>query len=313
MAEEPTTAEQPTEEPAGSVVEPAKKKNGGLIAIIAIFVVALIGCAVAAIIMLDPFGFNKGGEDDRVPKALVALFAEGAPTNVAMDGDITLYSFDENSPVVSLEVDFVSKTNLEKKVGTAEATITANFSDDTSFKFDADEIHTEKGDLYLKLSGILEAIENYQNQAPIVDCTESEDEDCAMSTETSVGDYISLLDSFGVVDVIDDEWILIPSTSFSNVDDLAQLEDGSTQCLIDAVGTIGKYTDNLAAAYDANPFITYSTQDLKITKKKDNLYRLSIDNEAFSSFINAMGTSGFVNELNACLSKTATNTAIDAE
>ena len=314
MAEEQTTVNQPVEEPTGSVVEPAKKKNSGLIAIIVVFLVALVGCAVAAIIMFDPFGFMHGGapaEDDRVPKALAALFEEGAPTNVGMSGDVTLYTYDEESPVTSLEIDFTSKTNVKANAGTAEATVTANFSNGTYFKFDADEIHTEKGDLYLKLSGIPDAIVDYQTQITGVDCASDDVVDC--TDDASIDQYITTLQSLGVIDVIDDEWILIPSTEFSNIDGLVQLEDNPAQCLIDAAGTIGEYTDDLATAYNANQFITYSTQDLKITKKQDNLYKLSINSDAFANFINAMSTSGFVNELNACMGTTATNSEVSAD
>lgn len=303
LAEEQTVPTQPAE-------EPAKKKNGGLIGIIIVFVVALIGCAAAAIVMLNPFGSGTPAEDDRVPKALAALFAEGAPTNVGMDGNVTLYTYDEESPVVSLEIDFSSKTNVASNAGTAEATITANFSNDTYLKFDADEIHTEKGDLYLKLSGIPEAITSYKKQVTEVDCASDDVTDCATNA-AMIDQYVTTLQSLGVIDVIDNEWILIPSSNFSNVEDLTQLNT-STQCLIDAVGTIGEYTDDLTAAYNANQFITYSTQDLKITKKQDNLYRLGINSDAFANFINAMATSGFVNELNACMGTVATNSSVDA-
>ena len=75
-------------EEENKVIEEPKKKTGLIIGIIALVVLVCAGVAVA---LLNPFGGGfGGGQNDRVPKALANLFSEGAPTNVEMDGVITL-------------------------------------------------------------------------------------------------------------------------------------------------------------------------------------------------------------------------------
>ena len=298
---EQPVATQPAAEPAGSIVEPPKKKKTGLIVAIIAFIVVALGCAGVAIAMLNPFG---KGTDDRVPKAIAALFAEGAPTNVAMDGTVSLYNSDEDSDIMSLDLKFKNQINNTTLANSAQAAITVTFADGTDLTFNADEIHTEDGDLYLKLSGIPEAVENYR--ATTVEDCDAEEEDCTVVTTDTVETYFTILESLGIIDVIDDEWILIPSSNFSNVTELTDV-DPTAQCLIDAAGTLGEYGSDFAKNYENNPFITYSTEELKVTKKKDNLYRLSVDTEKFAGFINAIGNSGFMNELNACMGNTATN------
>ena len=80
-AEAPAEAPAPvSEEPAGTVVEPVKKKKTGLIVLIVILVLAIIGGAVAAILILNPFGNGNGGgsgggDKDAVSKAIVKLLS----------------------------------------------------------------------------------------------------------------------------------------------------------------------------------------------------------------------------------------------
>ena len=307
----------PTPEPQPVVMptqpEAPKKKTGLIVAIIAL-VVTVIACAGVAIWALNPFG---KGTDDRVPKALAGLFAEGAPTNVAMDGVVSLYSNPDKvvSPILGVTIDFNTELNTVSSANNTKAKITVIFADESELSFNADEIHTEDGNLYLKLSGIPEAIEKYRKENPslIEDCA-TEDEDCMIEgdEEATIETYFTMLESLGILDVIDNEWIYIPSTSFSNVTELAEL-DAPTQCLIDAFGTVGEYTDDVASSYTDNPFITYSTENLTLEKKKNNLYRIGVDTDKFTGFVNAMSNSGFVNELNACMSEVAVNDDVETE
>ena len=76
--------------------------------------------------------------------------------------------------------------------------------------------------------------------------------------------------------------------------------DDSSTCLTSALGALPRYSRDIAQAYAANKFITYSTDDLEISKKKDTLYKLGIDDEKLADFIDSISGIGFANELNAC-------------
>lgn len=104
---------------------------------------------------------------------------------------------------------------------------------------------------------------------------------------------------------LDDQWIMIPNSDFSSIKDIVKTT-GDSQCIIDVAGNLGNYSDDFSSLYKNNPFINYSTDGLKIEKKKDTLYKLSFDAEKLTNFLNSMSTSGFINDLAACSGSTAT-------
>lgn len=319
----PVTSEMPVtpELAAQPQPEPAKKsKKTGLIALIVLLIAVLIGGAVAAIMIFKPFD-NRG---DAVPMAIQKLFEDGRPTNVSMTGVITMTSSSATSPVSSLEIDFNSGINTVSTENYANATVTAILADDSEFSFDVDEIHTAGGDLYLKLSNVADALDNYEAQdSDQTNCIGDEsgmtncgvdieeiicDEDDELCEEIEIiNPSSSILDFISVFEVIDGEWIRIQGSEFSNVTDLMSL-GGSAQCLIDAADGLGNYSDNFATLYKNNPFITYSTENLKIAQKKNQLYMLSFDADKLTNFLNSMTTAGFINDLIACTGGNATAT-----
>ena len=319
---QPATVEMPVAK--DSIVEPAKKpKKKGAFIFAVILSLAAIGCAVAAILMVTVF--NK--KQDAVPAAIAKLMSGDIPQYVNMNGTIKVES--DSSFVNSLEVTFGSNIDNANQENAANATIVANFANGSDFTFTADEVHTKDGDLYMKLSGVSDALTNYANNGLSVtdnclysgeyDASDDEEEvymNCVsteqITTSESSEDLISVLSSIGLFEVIDDEWIRIPSSDFSNISDLSGM--GTTaQCLIDAAGNLGEYGSNFASMYEANPFIEYSTENLKIAKKKNDLYRLSINSGKFANFINSMTNSGFMNEMLACTGGFATNVSVDGD
>ena len=322
-AEPVQSAAEPSNTPAEAVPvaevapsEKPKKKTGLIVAICAL--VALV-CAGVAVALLYPFG---GNQEDRVPKALATLFSEGAPTNVEAKGTVTMYQNGDASalPITSIAVDFDTKVNATELVNTADAKVTVTFTDETEFSFKAHEIHTKDGDLYLKLSELADGIDEYIEKnisKDIVDCDIDDIDayiDCMSEMEggdESISFYFTMLDELGVIDVIDDEWILIAASEYSTIEDLTSV-NAPTQCLIDALGTVSEYSDDLTKDYNNNPFITYSTENLSVAKKKNALYKLSVDADKLAGFMNSLGNYGFVNEVNACMGETAINTDVEA-
>ena len=64
---------------------------------------------------------------------------------------------------------------------------------------------------------------------------------------------------------------------------------------------MSKYGEELTGVYQQYPFINYTTENLKISQKKDALYLLSLDAEKTASFINALRDSSFVKEISSCM------------
>ena len=298
-------------EPKDSIVEPAKKKGkGGIIAAIILLIVAVGAAAAAAIIYLNPFGQN-----DRVPAALSKLFSGSSASKLALTGTISAAATDETNYTQNLDVSFNSSFDLKTSENAIDATVTAQFTDESEFTFDASEIHTAQGDLYLKLSGLSEALNNYTPMAENV-ATNCINDPTGMtnceSTTVTTTPTSSILNSLGVFEVVDDEWIKIPSSDFSNTTDIFNL-DTPVQCLFDAAGKMGEYGKDFATKYEANPFINYSTENLAIAKKKNPLYRLTFDSTKLAAFVNSMSNTGLANSLVACMNGGATSTGITAE
>lgn len=320
---EPST--EPLQGGPSVVVDKPKKKTGLIVAII-LFVVAIVGGVAAALIVLNPFAAKK----DAVPAAIAKLVSGDAPKLVVMEGNINLTSTDENLPVSAMNIRFQSGNNSNTSMNYADAKITATLKSGAEFSFDADEIGLADGTLYLKLSNIVEALDNYEPTTETTNCIGGEEgtncadyeyieiecyedeEDCE-SVEVIMPDPTdSILEFLGVFEVIEDEWIKIPMSDFSNVSDLVQI-NAPTQCIIDASDKMGEYSNSIAKLYEENPFINYTTDNLKIAQKKNTLYQLKFDADKLTNFVNSMSNSGFANELLACVGGQATNTEISSD
>lgn len=286
---------KPAEVGTKSSTEPVEKpkKTGLIVAIVTILAVVVIG-AVAAVAIINPFGPKQ----DAVPAALAKLFSEGAPKLVATQGEVTVTTKEAQSPFAAIAVKFNAGINGDTGANYTNAKITATFQDEKQFSFDADEIYVPDGDLYLRLSNIADALSNYKS------------EQNAKTVMPSSSD--SVLDFIEVFEVIDEEWIHIDKSTFSSVTGLTSI-DSPAQCLIDAAGNMKKYGDNFKKLYEENPFVTYSTNDLELTQKKDPLYLLGFDAEKMTGFINGIGNSGLANEMLACMDEKATINEISVD
>ena len=241
-----------------------------IITTIAIATTILALAAIAAILILRPFG-NK----DAVPTAISKLFSDGAPKYVQMAGSITTYD-NNNKDSASLMVDFSSNINNITSENSVSAQINAALPAGESLSFTADEIHAASGNLYLKLNGVAEIVKKYN------------------------------VPGIEVFDVVDNEWIQVPNSDFSNLKDIMP-DNTIVSCLTGAAENLSKYGSSFAELYQKNPFIEYSTDNINIQKKNDTLYRLSFNADKLTAFINSMDNPGFANELLACTKSIATN------
>ena len=266
-------------------------------AIILFIISAGLAITAAALIL------NASGPRDAVPAAISRLFSGNIPQNITMEGTIANYENGEAADSLKILVNFSSKINIRTNENLVEAKITANLSEDDTFTFKASEIHTKNGDLYLRLGGIYNALNNYKETNCVGD--DSGMTNCIKSSKIDSTE-ISVLNFIDIFDVVDDEWVRIPNSDFSNLNDVVP-GNAITSCLVSAAENLSEYGSGFVSLYEKNPFIGYSTADIDIEKKNDQIYRLSFNAENLTSFINSIGNSGFANELLSCVGGLATN------
>jgi len=300
---EPTVVEQPAV--AQPVAQPtemaqpkvAKPKKAGLIVAIILCVVAIAAGVAAALIFINPFAAKK----DAVPAALAKLMSGDAPRMVALDGSVSVTTSEESMPFSDFNVKFQASLNGIHKENYANAVISTTLTDGGKLSFNVDEVGNSKGEYYVRLSKIAEAINNYEPlPQEATDCAsddESELEDCI--EEPSSSD--SILSILSVLKLIDEEWIRIQSNDVSEITGTTSTNTSPAQCLTDATSNMSKYGEELTGVYQQYPFINYTTENLKISQKKDALYLLSLDTEKTASFINALRDSSFVKEISSCM------------
>lgn len=320
-----------------SIVEPAGKgkKKKGLVIFAVICLVIALGCGAAAVAIMM---INNNNNGDRVAKAIEKLIDGEAPTIVGVQGSINAVSDDASTSMMSsADIDFNGTFSMTSPLNTVSATINTEFGGGNKVTLDLEEMKNEDGDAFIKVSGFndllnsatlplttdLEDAENLEetgviaesDSVEVTNCIGSQDMNCTTTTDTTgVIDGGSMLTAMlsaygGLFDAIDDEWIMVPSNFADSMGELG-LFNNTSACLINAFGTLQQYGKDIASKYNANQFITYSTDNLEIAKKKNPLYRLTIDHDKMTAFVNSLSSNGFINELNACAGNTATNTDV---
>ena len=173
--------------PMAAPVEPKKKKTGLIIGII-IAVLVLIGGGVAAALVI--MNLNRG---DAVARAIEKIVTGNAPANVAIDGTFVLTPNDEESLVSSVEINLDSEAATGSLMNSSAATVTANFTNGKSTNFEFDEVYAANGDLYFKLSGLTNAMEDYstalqdataESAVSETNCTQDENGNTVCNEET---------------------------------------------------------------------------------------------------------------------------------
>lgn len=304
-ATEPTPVAEPNLVAKDSIVESTGKKGKKALiigAIVLIMVAIICGAAAIAIAML--------GSNDRVGRAIDKLINGQVSSIVAARGNITSLT-GSGSDSTSTTIDFNGTFDLATSTNKLTAEVNADLATGGDISFTVNELKNKKGDVFLKLSGLTDLLGGLK--APItvdytgesaINCVGAEGANCSSATTSTTYGLISVYS--GLLETIDDQWILVSDDFEDSMEDLEILENNST-CLIKALGTLPKYTSDITAKYKANPFITHSTDKLEIAKRKNDLYRLGFNEDKMTAFVNSLSNNGFVNELNACAGNTATN------
>ena len=322
--------------PEQSSVAPKKSKKGVIILCVFLILVA-IGCGVAALLILNPFG---GG--DRFPAAIEKVLKNGISSNLAVNGTITVSNTSEYSDLSDLNITLDAQFDLANKTNTAKAGINAILANDTSLEFDAEEILNKDGDIFVKLDGISDAYGSLQsglttqvttnksclsddsntamNDGEVVtNCdvldevsTACEGETCSDTLVDTTSEVGSLGTIIKMLKSIDGEWIRIPASVSTSSEQMISANI-PTQCISDAMGKLPSYGDSLVETYKQNQFLDYSSENVGIPAVKDTIYRVKINSSKLAGFIDAIKGGAFASELLSCFNETSTSSNISGE
>ena len=297
-----------------SIVEPAGgngKKKALIIGAIVLLIVGIIcGAAAIAIAVL-------GNTGDRVSKAIEKLLNGEVSSIISAQGEITAAPNVDDSGIGGFNLDFNGTFDTKSGMNTISAEVETKLVGSADASIEIDEMRDQDGEVFFKVSGLDSLLEgaktiNTEDLINVTDCIDAANTTNCVSVTgtTTAADLISAYS--GLVDVIDDQWILI-SDNFGDTMKSLGIFDNSSTCLINAVSTLPQYSKDIVKKYKENQFITYSTDKLEISKKKNPLYRLNFDANKLSAFVNSLSNNGFINELNACAGNIATNTNVTAD
>ena len=323
---------RPMEQAPVAVPEAPKKKKTGLIVGIIIAAIVLISGGIAAALVI--MNLTKG---DPVAKAIEKIVAGNAPANMVVDGSFTLTPNDENSLLSSVEIKLDAETSTTSMLNSSNATVTANFANGESTEFEFDEVYAANGDLYFKLSGLTNAMEDYnkalqeaaaQNSATgtdidcvtdengettcnettveVVDCESADGcEPTVLSPDAESGnamvDTQSLTAILSIVEGVDGEWLRLSTDELSSFSDLTQT-DSNTTCLVNMIGDVKNYSNSVAEMYNKNPFIKSTTEGVTLASKSgEPVYKVAIDDEKFSAFVAEFQNSELIDNLFSCM------------
>lgn len=263
---------EPTAPVAVEPVAPTPKKKGraGLIIGIILGVIAL-GCGVAAILIF--FVFNKGG--DPVTDAMTKLL-NGDNRNVAVAG-----TFDYSSTGTPISVTYNAQVDTVAKVGVVTADISGS-ANGMSMDVNAEVRFPGDDKAYLKFSGIKKIFTDALKQSGI-DC---DSVDCDSYISMMLGDGTNTTSSSSPMSIfsslisLDGKWIMFEA----NITDSFSLPSGMK------LDDISSHKNEVVDTYKKYPFLKSSTNDLKIAKKNDTLYKIEFDYDKLASFTNELAS-----------------------
>ena len=323
---------RPMEQAPVAVSEAPKKKKTGLIVGIIIAAIVLIGGGIAAALVI--MNLTKG---DPVAKAIEKIATGKAPANMVVDGTFTLTPNEDDSLVSSVEIKLDSETSTSSMLNSSVATVTANFANGESTELEFDEVYAANGDLYFRLSGLTNAMEDYNRilqeaatqksaTGTEVDCTTDENgeticnettvevvdcesadgcEPTVLPSDTEPGSETANTDSLsailGIVEGVDGEWLRLSTDELSSLSDLTQT-DSNTTCLVNMISDIKNYNNSIAEMYSKNPFITSTTEGVTLASKSgEPVYKVTVDSEKFSAFVSEFQNSELISNLFSCM------------
>ena len=333
-----TNLDTMSSEPKGSIVEPANKKSKkGLIACLVILLLALIGGGVAAAIIFLGGGSGGEPEGDAVSKAVTKLF-KGEIKDTTFSGTLDITASNSILPFSKVSASFDGGYAFSTNENYANATLTIGFSGGSSIKAGLSEVFDKDKNLFIKLTGdsnssaktettncahdttgMTNCGNDDDDDLMVVDCDSEDGDECYDYDDDDYDvvmpvDYSQVFDS--IIAMIGNKWIRISASDIKSYlggsgYPAGYEPTGLTQCLSSAFSNSKSASIDLAGLYEKNNFITSSTNDTKISKKNNKLFKLGIDTEKLANFVNSVSEKVDTSVLKKCGFKVNEATADD--
>ena len=303
---------QPEAQPAPDVViggQPKKKKTGLIIGVFVCLLIA-VGCGVAAILLT-----MKGGGDP-VTAAIGKLLSGNTSSNTSLSGSFEVMIDNEDSPISAVKVELDGKFVQNSMVNSSSAKITLTpTAGSDKISFEASEVYSSDGSLYIKLDGVGDALEDiidltttktvtptnnldiqtemncYNEAGELTNCEE-------MVTDLSSGMFDEIV---AIVDLIDGEWLMITTDEMASLFDGYTSETGSLTCMLDLMDDVKSNNNSAAELYNKNPFVTSTTEGLTVSKHSNTLYKLGFDSEKLKSYLDSAKDNDLLNKVSSCM------------
>lgn len=335
MPTEQATTDDPSNRPMQKAVEEApkepKKKKTGLIVGAIVSLVLALGCGVAAATVIVNLNHK-----DAVVEAFGRLFSGEAPTNLAVDGTIGIDVLNENSYITDVQIALTGEMTSSSVINTLSAKINLNTVVGRSYSLAASEVYAADGDLYLKLDGITNLLSEVSLQTAAGTTLEAETDptvaidpemtanpvttegttdqldniDPEMSVETEMPKWL-LIQMTKVFEVVDGEWLRIPTDNVGTIAGL--VENNAPICSVKFITELSDSSNSLVRAYNHNPFIGSTTENLKVTSEQNPIYQLTIDTGNLAEFFKSSVITTAVQNYDNCLGTTSGETTSASE
>ena len=268
-------------EKAATPEPPKPKKKTGLIIGIIVSLFVAVGCGVAAILL-----FVNADNKNPVAVAASRIITGDAPENAMVDGEITIDVKDLTSPITDMRIDLNGEGVTKSMINSTVATLSANLRNGGSFTIGIDEVYAATGDLYLRVSGINNILE-----------------DPYIFGDEPIGDEesVSLMNMLKSLAIIDDEWIRLPVDEVGTLAPDNSEEKNVLSCTARLLDESSSNSNTIAKIYEKNPFITSTDEDIAVESAQNPIYKVKIDEEVFKGFAKDAQDSTPINNLVSCM------------
>lgn len=299
-------------EPMAEPVAAPKKKKTGLIVAVLICLLIAVGCGVAAVLLM----LNKNNNDP-VAAAMNKLMSGQTPTNIVVNGDINILNDDVASPFSEVQIGLDAKLVANSSINAIDASVTLTPSQgEQDLTFSVNEIYAESGDVFIKLDGLSDSLngmmnignENQADAELVPEVVETNDDGSLICDDDASCETTGTLDDSGfvffsaimdTVESIEGSWIRLSTTELESMTD-AFSSEGPLSCLVDLVNDIDTSSNSAAELYSKNPFVTSSTENMTVISRRDPIYKLGIDSEKFTNYIESIQNTTILDNLYSC-------------
>ena len=312
------------------VTAPARKNKKGLIFTLfgCLFLLISIVAIVAAVILSQP-------KPDPVTLAMQKIMSGEAPKNTTIDGDINILINNPFSPFKRVNIDLDSDTMVGSMINTSSAVLNLTDQSNNDYSVTFNEVYAANGDLYFKVSGLKNLLEDQQFlrlingetsdsltnglqtncigdesgttnciDTPVVECLDGTETDCIQVQTEQTPSLISLIlpkEAITKIEEIDDAWLKV-SLDDLNSTGLDYIGGNSTvSCVTDLVSDVNKNSNSAIEIYKRYPFINSTNENVIISPKANPIYEVRLDAKNFTEYINAAQDAELSRALNKCM------------